>query len=313
MIDVEDTKNIYLNSRHSIPNHNSISSHKSDVIFPFKGLLIESDDMIYTHIEIINAQIPYSFYNISYTNYQLNYFLNDTANVIYRLDVPFGNYTILQLIAELTLLFRQNNVIMVIDYSKITGKLVFKSNIELSITTYDSTYSSGSSIYQILGFSENNIYSTSIETIYAPYPCNIIPMKKIRICSNILSTNSVDSLTLNAINIISSIPITSPPFSIIQYENIGRRKSILKARSIDDIDIQILDQENNPLNFNNNDWSISLCITTLRRIDRHNLGNFDDAKENILQQREIVNTNETIKNSNDNDLDFFMYQQGINI
>lgn len=252
MIEVEDTKNIYLNSRHSTPNNGSIKSYKSNVVFPFKGLLVESEDTIYTHVEVINAQIPYSFYNISYTNNQLNYFINSSPGVLYSINVPYGNYNITQLIAQLTVSFLQNGgVVMQITYNKITGRLLFNSSVEISINTFDNTYSSGSSIYQILGFSENLIYPTIGKVLYSPFPSNLIPMEKIRICSQILSTNLVDKLTLNAVNIIASIPVTSPPFSMIQYENTGRRKSILKTRSIDNIDIRILDQENNPLNFNN--------------------------------------------------------------
>jgi hypothetical protein len=316
MIEVEDTKNIYLNSRHSTPNHNSIASYKSDVIFAFKGLLLESDDTIITHIEVVNCQIPYSFYNVNQYNSELNYFLNSNPNVIYKIIVPYGNYTITQLSTELSSLFLTNGVVVVITYNKITGRLLMTFNVDLSINTFDDSFSKGSSLYQILGFSENIIYSTLNGIIHAPFPANIIPMKKIRVCSAILSTNSVDSLTLNAVNIIASVPIISQPFSIIQYQNSGRHKSVLKARSIDNIDIQMLDQENQPLNFNNSDWSISLSITTLRRIDSQNMGNFNTGTDTILkyQDREIVNgIAQPIQplSQNDTDLEFFMYQQGI--
>ena len=76
MITVEDTKYIYLNSRHGI-SRNEDPSYKSDILFPFKALLVESDDIIYTHIEVLNAQIPVSYYNVNYTNSELNYYLNN--------------------------------------------------------------------------------------------------------------------------------------------------------------------------------------------------------------------------------------------
>ena len=45
------------------------STKKSDVRFPFTGLLKEEPDLIRSFISIINAQIPVSFYTINETNY----------------------------------------------------------------------------------------------------------------------------------------------------------------------------------------------------------------------------------------------------
>ena len=205
---------------------------------------------------------------------------------------------------------------MKIIYSKTTGRLTFDSDVELSINTYDDTYSSGSSIYQILGFSENQIYSTSNFILTSPYPANIISMRKIRICSSLLNTNSTDSLTYNSGNILMSIPVNAPAFGIIEYDNFNGRRSVLKNKNIDYIDITIYDQENNILNFNNSDWSITLALTTTRKISVGSSGSFNDGRNTILQEREIVggdSSNSRSKTSNENDLDFFMYEQGLDI
>jgi hypothetical protein len=39
-------------------------------------------------------------------------------------------------------------------------------------------------------------------------------------------------------------------------------KNILNVRTINEIDIQILDEDNNLDNFNNLDWNMTLVITT---------------------------------------------------
>ena len=152
---VEDTKFIYLNSRHGI-SRNIIPSYKSDITFPFKGLLVESNDIIYNHIEVVNAQIPVSFYNINYTNSQLNYFTTN-PNIISTINIPYGNYSITTLIQQLTLSFAASSIIMNISYSKTSGRLTFTSSINFSINTFDDTYTAGSSLYQIMGFRENTI------------------------------------------------------------------------------------------------------------------------------------------------------------
>jgi hypothetical protein len=45
-------------------------------------------------------------------------------------------------------------------------------------------------------------------------------------------------------------------------------KNILNVRTVNEIDIQILDEDNNLVNFNNLDWNITLVITTEIQFDR---------------------------------------------
>ena len=48
-------------------------------------------------------------------------------------------------------------------------------------------------------------------------------------------------------------------------------KNLLNVRSINEIDIQIFDEDNNLVNFNNLDWNMTLVITTEIKLDRQEI------------------------------------------
>ena len=264
---------------------------------------------------MVNAQIPVSFYNINYTNAQLNYYTTNPS-VISTINIPYGNYSITTLIQQLTLSFAASSITMTIAYSKTSGRLTFTSSINFSINTFDDTYTPGSSLYQIMGFRENTIYKSVSLVLISEFPANIISMQKIRVCSSLLSTNCTDSLTYNSSNILIGIPITAGAFGVIEYDNIHGRRSILTTRSIDLIDLQLMDQENRLLDMNNSSWSICLAITSTRRVNTSS-GSFTDATDPLFQEREIVggggreSLDKQRKTDSETDLDYFMYEQGI--
>jgi hypothetical protein len=48
-------------------------------------------------------------------------------------------------------------------------------------------------------------------------------------------------------------------------------KNLLNVRTINEIDIQIFDEDNNLVNFNNLDWNITLVITTEIKVDHQEI------------------------------------------
>jgi hypothetical protein len=123
------------------------------------------------------------------------------------------------------------------------------------------------------------------------------------------------------------VPVNGVPFGIIQYNNSSGRSSLLKNKVIDSIDIQILNENNQFINFNNIEWAITLAITTTRKLIEKDNKNFSDMLKPILQMMEqpIQDTSGNIAPpsqavgldkslfTDENDLDFFMYKNGVNI
>jgi len=66
-------------------------------------------------------------------------------------------------------------------------------------------------------------------------------------------------------NLIGLIQSTAPPFGMILYAN-QTSYSVLRSKTISVIDIQILDENGNFVDFNNCDWTLSLQLTVFRKI-----------------------------------------------
>jgi hypothetical protein len=100
-----------------------------------------------------------------------------------------------------------------------------------------------------------------------PYPLNLLGTKKLFIRSSILNISSYDSINANKTSIIATIPVDQPFYNMISYVSaIDTNQHELKVNVLDGVDIQIYDEDNNLVNFNNIDWNITLNLT-IERVD----------------------------------------------
>ena len=123
-----DSRIIILNSAHGISQN---GTYKSNLLFPFNGLLTQENDIEQVQISLVNAQIPISFYTINYTNNAFKLKLGDNDVQIYYIQV--GNYNANSLIIALNALINDSN--FTITISKITGKLTFPYNTSFIMYT----------------------------------------------------------------------------------------------------------------------------------------------------------------------------------
>lgn len=303
---VEDVIYINLNSQHAdlAPTTTSYKkSYISNVFFNFTNILHESDDIQFSHIDIANAQIPLSFYNLNYTNTTLKY---SFANGIKTLSIPVSNYSMSTLIIALVTQFNTGGYTMSISVDKPSGKFTFTSNQDFVF------YSSGTTIFDILGFDMYTDYTSSNSILVADNPYTLISIKKLKICSSVLSTNSLGSSKngSSSTSLIGTIPVSGQPFSVIQYNNSSGRKSILKNKMITGIDIQIYDENNRYINFNNVEWAMTLALTITRKIQEKDTVKFQDVVTPIGEVNHNPLANDIY--NEDTDLDFWMYQHGVN-
>jgi hypothetical protein len=311
MLTVQDTKYISLNTQHCIKKPTNglyQSSFLSQIDFPFKDVLKEDDDILYSHISIISAQIPVSFYLINYTTNVLKYSVNNGA--ILTMTLERGNYNITSLINVLKTEFLSAGYVFSITFNKVTGKLLFTSPISTTFKIFNSTY--GSTINEIIGFDSVSSYSSTANVLFGEHPCSLIGIKVLKVSSTSLRTNGLASGGFS--NLIATIPVSSPPYGIILYENKSNSNGgLLLNREISNIDIQITDENNQYINFNNTEYSITLAITTTRILKDKSYTNFRDSTRQIgdIQQEQPSNTTIPEIFGDEHDLDFYMYKHGI--
>lgn len=265
----QETILVNLNSANALQNNGSFLSN---VYFNFKNIIQDPDNLLEVEISVANAQIPYSFYNINVYNNVLEV---DYNSVPYTLTLTRGNYNATNLITEIQNKFNNAGIIGVtITISNITG------TIQISVSSGTLTlYSNGSTIYKVLGLEIGTDYTiTSVSPLTAIYPLNLLGTLRLRVCSYELITYNLDSTNMTSLNVLATIPIESATFGVILYDNISNIKTRLNNMQLDGFDILILDDDDNPVNFNGVPWCISLLFTMTkeRQIHPFDKKKFDD-------------------------------------
>jgi hypothetical protein len=248
-----DSRLISLNSKDATIL-NTISSYNSNAIFQIPALLKEEYDIVQVDIGLINVQIPVSFYSINYTNNKLTYTLGTLKTII----LEDGNYNANNLFTEMIAKFLLNGDVFSIKINKINGCLTFTSNTNFTFNYINST------IFKTLGFSNKTDYTSTSNILISPFPLNLAIINQLSIVSDNLATNGYSSNKTE--NIISNVSVDKPSFGILTFESPNMVRRILKSKVINSIDIRILDQDGNFIDFNNQDWSLTLSINILRRI-----------------------------------------------
>lgn len=245
-----ENKLITLNSRYGIQQNGTF---KSNILFNFKNLLSDEEHILKSYITVLNGQIPVSFYVIT----SLNNKLVLQTGVTTTITITNGNYSANTLIIELQTKFLTAGITFTsIQFNKVNGILSFVSN---GFTNY--YFTSDSTLLTVLGTTSSII---SVSTVYTcPYPLNLLGVQKLSIKSERLAIHSVSSIDFSFSNTLVTIPCDVPPYSLISYTSQSEQnKNLLNVRNINEIDIQIFDENNNFIDFNNLDWTITLTISS---------------------------------------------------
>jgi hypothetical protein len=206
---------------------------------------------MYVEIGIINAQIPRSFNSINSTNNVLIYTLN---SIIYNIIITSGNYNANTFITELNNQFALNGHTFNITLNKATGILTF-SHLLYNFSFLSST----STCNDILGFNASLVSTNKI--LVLQFPLNLLGQKIIKVISKTLNVSNYDH---NYSSILGIIPINVPIYNIINYENRTNHMNLLNIDGFNYIDISLLDDKNNYLDFQNIEWNITLRLVRNR-------------------------------------------------
>jgi hypothetical protein len=253
---IVDNVLISLNSKYATQQN---ETYLSNVIFPFSSILAPDKNIKRAFLSLQNASIPVSFYIINEYNNRL--VLKDVGGGgTHNIDIDFGNYSASTLIAELqTKINAGFPHSCVITFNRNKGKLTFTFSGDAQIRDT-------SSMSTVLGTGGTNLSSDPSFQILMPYPMNLLGTKKLYIKSKALDISTFDSQSGNLTNIIGTVPVTDAFYGLINYIPATETKFLLTTNIINEIDIQITDDDNNLVNFNNLNWSMTLCLNIERNV-----------------------------------------------
>jgi hypothetical protein len=242
---ITETKKIYLTPSGA----QKTDSLYSNLTFNIPTLFSRDKFLLYNTIKILHCEIPYSWYLVNEYNDKL---VLSTGTILITRG---SNYNANSFITEIQSKLPTN---MTITFNSMTGKF------SLSYTSPFSILSS-TTCTKILGCDAKTTYVSISNTINLPYLCNFLGTKNLYINIPNLSLDNFNSAT-KTYSTLLCIAVTVSPFGIIFYENITSNRNIIKGVKDDTLEIQILDDEFNQIDFNHTEWSITLEIETVRQI-----------------------------------------------
>ena len=314
----------------------------SNMLFSFSNALKEEKDNIVVCGGVSNASFCFSFYNINQTNNSFAYaiLISDVGQLYLPFfTIPVGMYNVNTLISTLTSSLNSSLVSSGIVNSvggQITSSFTFNSLTGLITVNfsspngstvfftfyYDNDYPETSNtihkIWGIIGYTDGiGVISTitwSNSTV-AYYPVNLLGNKKINVYSNALANTSMDSKTKSNNNLVRSINVDVPPFSLISFINTTGIYGVFKNKRFNNIDIQLLDENGNFIDFLNIGWTMSIQIITTKKLqvqdntfDRNYLANIENprTKQKDISKNEKLDTVEILDKIR-TDLDLLTY------
>jgi hypothetical protein len=165
-------------------------------------------------------------------------------------------------------------------YNSNSGRFTINNNSNFIINA-------GSNCYILLGFNNNINYNSINNTFTFPKPCNLLGPVLIKIKSNVLQNNNIDSSCGGKNNTICTIPVNNSAGGLLLYNNFTNFKTIFPNNNLDYIDITITDEYDNLINFDGVDNFITLQIDTVREYIR-NIGDLSD----LLKYENLINIDE---------------------
>ena len=247
-----DSLQIYINSKYA---DQFLDNTNSNILINLPYITVPNGH--YIHLSVINATIPYSFYTVNDKNNAIQ--INSTPTVgvspqgLYI--IPNGCYNSNQLASTLTALIPN----MTVTYNNILNIFFFTCTTTDFII--DIQYTTAS---ELLGLSSNNLYNTSFGKVLRGFTLiNLSTVRTVNIICN-YNTGNINILENNLFNTLCSIPVLSPPYSLITYTNPNNYSSNLYISEFNNITLKLVDQDGNSINLNGQYFNLTLQIDVLK-------------------------------------------------
>ena len=257
------------------------SSLKSNVSFQFTNLFNKDPSVAYAEVGVVSAEIPVSFYTINENNntFTTNLIEGGVGDIIKTNIIPQGNYTatslITQFLATLASSYSANTTdpIVSLTINRSNGKLTLGW---VAPVAFNQIVFSTSPFMTLLGYVGDTELDAINLTRIATYPLNLLGVNKIYISTNNLLTYNYDSGKQGFSNILATLEVDAPPYSIILYKNQTNTYNILRNDDVNSFTIELKDDVGNFIDFNNIDWNITLSLNIYRYIVPSSTSKFSD-------------------------------------
>ena len=249
---------VVLDSRNASKYLNS--SWNSSVSFEFEDPIKQDDYTLQMNCSVLNFSASNSIYNINETN---SYLSITASGLNYNINIPFGNYNFNTLQAT----------IYNLGLSNIKLSLNYNSNIISFSDSIDSSFSINgtSTLLYILGGVVGTTYNSqtlnSFQVLTMPYQCNFNGINNINIYMTNINTKNIDSYSKTNGSIIQSIQVF-PYTPQIMFNKKNDYSFSIKQDIISFIQIDIKDDLERFINFNNSTWNLTLCFTVTKEVPR---------------------------------------------
>tara|TARA_R110000803_G_scaffold1620_1_gene5196 strand:+ start:2348 stop:3277 length:930 start_codon:yes stop_codon:yes gene_type:complete len=267
-----DTRIINLSSLHGDKVNGSLHSI---IDYEFPSLVDHKKGVAYVEVGVVSAEIPVSFYTINEYNDTIRFLINATT---YNITLLRGNYNATTLITEIvskmkTALGGSSDITLALN--KINGKLEWTNTGGLDTFTLVKT---GTALWYILGLDDAVATYTAdaTEKITPPFPLNLLGTNNVSIRTDNLATMNYNSKEGGNSNVLANISVDASPFGILLYKNTSITYNILRVLVLNRFRISLLDDNGNPIDFNNGNWSITLAINIHRHSPTLNSRTFSD-------------------------------------
>jgi hypothetical protein len=253
--------------------HNN-GSWNSDVTFNFESPIAKPVNSFLMSMSVQQFVAPNSIYNINETNNYLEIAEDISGTLIYYdINIPYGNYNVNtfsnQLIASITPWTPR----FTISYNTLNNKFTIKNSL------YPFVVGDKSTINNIMGLTQGSIQGSINKTLACPYTCNFNGTQSINIMIKNLQTPNIDSYHKSNAHVIQSVSI-NPAEAQITYEKSNDYGFKVNENVFDHLQIQICDGTNNLVNFNNQNWNMTLVFTITYDVNRFD---HEHTFESILQ------------------------------
>lgn len=216
------------------------------------------DSQYHFALSVVNASIPYSFYNVNSNNNIIQWIEDPYISFIpHQYTITEGNYTITQLISHLNTLLAP----LVLNYNSITNKITFTHP-----TAQFAFYNTNNTCFELLGLSSKNQFSSVGRVLVSDLVCNLFTIRSICVCSN-FRTSNFHSNRHHMNSVLCNIPVNSNINSVILYENTNNFRNNLFMSNVDELHIKLLDQNANIINLNGCNWNMTLQFDIFRFVD----------------------------------------------
>lgn len=223
----------------------------SDVEWDLSDILSKPKSAVEFSVSVMNTSIPIGQYNVNSTN-NILVLKNVVTDITSTVTITPGNFTITQLIAELT-----TNTPAEYVYSY-TPKI---NKMSIYNTTHNFQILSTTTMWELLGLQRNTTVTSILKTYSFPNCVNMSGLQNINIHLDNLNTKNITSFTKATSTIIASVPVDVNSSGVLSYNLSSNYEIPVPINSLEYINILLKDDLGNFIENNGVHWSVTLLFS----------------------------------------------------